>query len=187
MSKSIEAFRTISEVAEDLDVPKHVLRFWEVKFPQIRPMKRGGGRRYYRPEDLVLLRGIQRLLHAEGYTIKGVQKILREHGVEQVKDQGLLAIAEQAQSTKSGARARASASGSKQSLVASSGRVRPLGSVGRAAASAKPATQRINGPLRANLEAAVRELKVCREILTAAMTTPATKTTAAARKASTGR
>jgi len=85
MSKTAEAFRTIGEVAETLDVPKHVLRFWEGKFPQIRPMKRGGGRRYYRPEDMELLRGIRHLLHAEGYTIKGVQKILRDHGVGQVK------------------------------------------------------------------------------------------------------
>ncbi len=85
MNKSAEAFRTIGEVADDLDVPKHVLRFWEGKFPQIKPMKRGGGRRYYRPEDLELLRGIRHLLHAEGYTIKGVQKILREHGIDQVK------------------------------------------------------------------------------------------------------
>ena len=85
MTKATEAFRTISEVAADLEVPKHVLRFWEAKFPQIRPMKRGGGRRYYRPEDLELLRGIRHLLHAEGYTIKGVQKILREHGIDQVK------------------------------------------------------------------------------------------------------
>jgi DNA-binding transcriptional MerR regulator len=187
MSKSIEAFRTISEVAQDLDVPKHVLRFWEVKFPQIRPMKRGGGRRYYRPEDMVLLRGIQRLLHAEGYTIKGVQKILREHGVEQVKDQGLLAIAEQANTSKVGGRAHASAGGLSQSTVVPSGRVRPMGTIGRTAARTKPAGQTINGPLRANLEAAIRELKVCREILTAAMTTPATKTTAAARKAGVAR
>jgi DNA-binding transcriptional MerR regulator len=85
MSKMAEAFRTISEVASELDVPKHVLRFWEARFPQIRPMKRGGGRRYYRPEDLALLRGICHLLHAEGYTIKGVQKILREQGIDQVK------------------------------------------------------------------------------------------------------
>ena len=85
MSKSAEAFRTISEVAEELDVPKHVLRFWEQKFPQIRPMKRGGGRRYYRPEDLDLLRGIRHLLHLEGYTIRGVQKILRVQGVDEVK------------------------------------------------------------------------------------------------------
>lgn len=93
MSKSAEAFRTIGEVADDLDVPKHVLRFWEGKFPQIKPMKRGGGRRYYRPEDLELLRGIRHLLHAEGYTIKGVQKILREHGIDQVKRASRAALA----------------------------------------------------------------------------------------------
>lgn len=88
MSKAPTAFRTISEVSEELDVPKHVLRFWEMKFPQIKPMKRGGGRRYYRPEDLALLKGICHLLHAEAYTIKGVQKILRERGVDAVKDLG---------------------------------------------------------------------------------------------------
>lgn len=85
MSKAADAFRTISEVADDLDVPKHVLRFWEARFPQIKPMKRGGGRRYYRPADLDLLRGIRHLLHNEGYTIKGVQKILREQGLDVVK------------------------------------------------------------------------------------------------------
>jgi DNA-binding transcriptional MerR regulator len=93
VSNAAEAFRTISEVSADLDVPKHVLRFWEIKFPQIRPMKRGGGRRYYRPEDLQLLIGIRRLLHTEGYTIKGVQKILREQGVEGVKRAGGVAKA----------------------------------------------------------------------------------------------
>jgi DNA-binding transcriptional MerR regulator len=85
MAKAQDAFRTISEVADELAVQKHVLRFWENKFPQIRPMKRGGGRRFYRPDDLDLLRGIRYLLHREGYTIKGVQKILREHGPEHVK------------------------------------------------------------------------------------------------------
>jgi DNA-binding transcriptional MerR regulator len=88
MSKAAEAFRTISEVAGELDVQKHVLRFWEARFPQVRPMKRGGGRRYYRPEDMELLRGIRHLLHAEGYTIKGVQKILREQGIDYVKQYG---------------------------------------------------------------------------------------------------
>ena len=88
MAKAAEAFRTISEVAEELNLHKHVLRFWEVKFPQIKPMKRGGGRRYYRPADMELLRGIRHLLHAEGYTIKGVQKILRERGVDAVKRVG---------------------------------------------------------------------------------------------------
>jgi DNA-binding transcriptional MerR regulator len=89
MAKAAEAFRTISEVADDLGIQKHVLRFWEVKFTQIRPMKRGGGRRYYRPEDMELLRGIRQLLHRDGYTIKGVQKILREQGVDAVKERAL--------------------------------------------------------------------------------------------------
>lgn len=82
--KSPDAFRTISEVAGELDVPQHVLRFWETKFPQVKPMKRGGGRRYYRPDDVALLRRIRALLYEDGYTIKGVQKVLREHGVKAV-------------------------------------------------------------------------------------------------------
>lgn len=82
----MSAFRTISEVASELDVPKHVLRFWEAKFSQLRPMKRGGGRRYYRPEDVDLLRGIRWLLYSDGYTIKGVQRILRDNGVRFVKE-----------------------------------------------------------------------------------------------------
>ena len=77
-AKSATAFRTISEVSDELDVPQHVLRFWETKFPQVRPLKRGGGRRYYRPEDVALLRKIQRLLYSEGYTIKGVQRLLKD-------------------------------------------------------------------------------------------------------------
>ena len=80
MDKAPDAFRTISEVADDLDVPQHVLRFWESRFAQIRPMKRGGGRRYYRPDDIDLLRGIRHLLYGQGYTIRGVQRILREQG-----------------------------------------------------------------------------------------------------------
>jgi resuscitation-promoting factor RpfA len=81
MNKSPDAFRTISEVAEILETPAHVLRFWESRFPQIRPVKRAGGRRYYRPADVALLTGIKRLLHDEGMTIRGVQKVLREQGV----------------------------------------------------------------------------------------------------------
>jgi DNA-binding transcriptional MerR regulator len=80
LEKAPDAFRTISEVAEELDVPQHVLRFWESRFPQIRPMKRAGGRRYYRPDDVDLLRGIRHLLYGVGYTIRGVQGILREKG-----------------------------------------------------------------------------------------------------------
>jgi DNA-binding transcriptional MerR regulator len=81
LEKAPDAFRTISEVADEIDVPQHVLRFWESRFPQIRPMKRGGGRRYYRPDDVDLLRGVRHLLYGEGYTIRGVQRILREQGV----------------------------------------------------------------------------------------------------------
>ncbi len=84
MEKTADAFRTISEVASDLDLPQHVLRFWELRFTQIRPLKRGGGRRYYRREDIELLRAIRQLLYGEGYTIKGVQKILKEQGVRGV-------------------------------------------------------------------------------------------------------
>ena len=86
--KSPEAFRTISEVAADLDVPQHVLRFWETKFATVKPLKRGGGRRYYRPDDLDLLRGIRSLLYSDGLTIKGVQKILREQGPRYVMELG---------------------------------------------------------------------------------------------------
>ena len=86
--KSPEAFRTISEVAVELDVPQHVLRFWETRFSQIKPVKRAGGRRYYRPEDVELLRGIRALLYGDGYTIKGVQKVLRERGARHVAGLG---------------------------------------------------------------------------------------------------
>jgi DNA-binding transcriptional MerR regulator len=85
LDKAPDAFRTISEVADDLDIPQHVLRFWETRFTQIKPMKRSGGRRYYRPDDVDLLRGIRRLLYGEGYTIRGVQRILKEHGIKSVQ------------------------------------------------------------------------------------------------------
>jgi DNA-binding transcriptional MerR regulator len=87
-AKSPEAFRTISEVSAELDVPQHVLRFWESRFVQIRPVKRAGGRRYYRPEDIDLLRGIRALLYSDGFTIRGVQKILRERGLRHVAQLG---------------------------------------------------------------------------------------------------
>jgi len=97
MDKSPDAFRTISEVADELDLPQHVLRFWETRFPQIKPLKRGGGRRYYRPTDIELLKGIRTLLYGEGYTIKGVQRILRSEGVRSVEaiGRGDLTIARQ--------------------------------------------------------------------------------------------
>ena len=86
MAKSPEAFRTISEAADELGVPQHVLRFWESKFSFIRPMKRAGGRRFYRPQDIAILAGVRRLLHDEGYTIKGVQRLHREEGVKRLLD-----------------------------------------------------------------------------------------------------
>jgi DNA-binding transcriptional MerR regulator len=157
MSKALEAFRTISEVADDLDVPKHVLRFWEVKFPQIRPMKRGGGRRYYRPEDLVLLRGIQHLLHAQGYTIKGVQKILREQGVEQVKHHGLDTALESA--------TPAAGKSAPTATPPASGRVRTMPKSIKAAGGAVGSSDR-EAARRAALLAAVKELDACRKRLT---------------------
>jgi DNA-binding transcriptional MerR regulator len=86
LEKAPDAFRTISEVADEIDVPQHVLRFWESRFTQIRPMKRGGGRRYYRPDDVDLLRGVRHLLYGEGYTIRGVQRILRDEGAAFVQN-----------------------------------------------------------------------------------------------------
>ena len=84
MDKSPDAFRTISEAADELDLPQHVLRFWETRFTQIKPLKRGGGRRYYRPDDVQLLKGIRHLLYDQGFTIKGVQRILKEQGARHV-------------------------------------------------------------------------------------------------------
>jgi DNA-binding transcriptional MerR regulator len=88
VAKGPEAFRTISEAADELDVPQHVLRFWETKFAFIRPMKRAGGRRFYRPSDISVLRGVRRLLHEEGYTIKGVQRLHREEGLRRLVNAG---------------------------------------------------------------------------------------------------
>src|SRR5213596_3896240 len=85
VEKATDAFRTISEVADDLDIPQHVLRFWETRFSQIKPMKRSDGCCYYRPDDVDLLKGIRRLLYGEGYTIRGVQRILKEHGIKSVQ------------------------------------------------------------------------------------------------------
>jgi DNA-binding transcriptional MerR regulator len=85
VEKAPDAFRTISEVADELDLPQHVLRFWETRFQQIKPLKRGGGRRYYRPDDIDLLRGIRHLLYGEGYTIRGAQRILKDHGIKFVQ------------------------------------------------------------------------------------------------------
>lgn len=165
MSKAVEAFRTISEVAEELDVPKHVLRFWEVKFPQVRPMKRGGGRRYYRPEDLELLRGIRHLLHVEGYTIRGVQKILRLQGIEQVK-QSPRPMTEQLQADHA-----APALERSQSTLDEPGTraASPLAS----GAGASDIIRELSPPQRRLIEAALAELESCRRLLTSAPDTAA--------------
>lgn len=157
MNKAAEAFRTIGEVADELDVPKHVLRFWEGKFPQIRPMKRGGGRRYYRPEDMELLRGIRHLLHAEGYTIKGVQKILREQGIEQVKTLARTAMA------------AAHRSVAKRTAARTDGAQPPSG---RADPSSVPERAAKAVPVRGDIiKSVIAELEQCRALLAASMQT----------------
>lgn len=156
MGKAAEAFRTISEVADDLGIQKHVLRFWEVKFTQIRPMKRGGGRRYYRPEDMELLRGIRQLLHRDGYTIKGVQKILREQGVEAVKEkarEGQIA-AEAGVSARAAAAVAAGAEPAAETAMPSLARSKPRG-----------AGKLPQGAQRSLIAAVIAELGRCRELL----------------------
>ena len=169
MNKSADAFRTIGEVADELDVPKHVLRFWESKFPQIRPMKRGGGRRYYRPEDMELLRGIRHLLHAEGYTIKGVQKILREHGIDQVKATVKASI-EAAAAAAGGAKKR----GRKQLTPAP---VSPVKQAARGDGATLPERSQ-----RDVIAAAIRELMACRALLVAAAAPAAAEAPVAERR-----
>ncbi|CFX47754.1 MerR family transcriptional regulator [Candidatus Filomicrobium marinum] len=156
MSKTAQAFRTISEVSDELDVPKHVLRFWELKFPQIKPMKRGGGRRYYRPEDLELLSGIRHLLHAEAYTIKGVQKILREKGVDAVKaaPEGTAIKSDETVPRGKTAKGRVAARGSATAKVATSaGKARGIEPIAMPPGAAKA------------VEQAIAELKACRALL----------------------
>ncbi len=139
--KSASAFRTISEVADDLGVQQHVLRFWETKFSQVRPLKRGGGRRYYRPEDVILLKRIHQLLYTEGYTIKGVQKLLKEQGRSHIVAEATALQA--ANAPQSGAAARAPAP---------------------AAASQRP----LDGRQRQVLEAMLAELKDLRSLVKSA-------------------
>jgi DNA-binding transcriptional MerR regulator len=143
--KSPDAFRTISEVSDDLNVPQHVLRFWESKFTQIRPLKRGGRRRYYRPEDVLLLRGIRRLLYEDGYTIKGVQKVLKERGVRSVADGGREA--------------------SDESATPSFTEETAAGDIAAAATAAGTEPPADDGPDRAELERLLDELGTIRSLL----------------------
>ncbi len=155
MDKSAGAFRTISEVADELGVPKHVLRFWEVKFTHIRPMKRGGGRRFYRPEDMELLCGIRDLLHREGYTIKGVQRILREQGVDAVKLHGNSPQAQDGAAAKPKRRASAGMRKVRAPKVAETSPAR-----GKSVSGAPAAAD-----LHKRIAAAIAELQSCKELL----------------------
>jgi DNA-binding transcriptional MerR regulator len=173
MEKTQEAFRTIGEVAEELDLPQHVLRFWETKFTQIRPVKRAGGRRYYRPDDVQLVAAIRVLLYSEGYTIKGVQRILKEQGAraviaasQQQGGRGPLALP----------RPVPAAGGAPESLAqvlvpllaAKGSSARAQQDLFASASDENPATQTRLSPLdRHRMEAILAELNACAEILQA--------------------
>jgi len=171
LDKAPDAFRTISEVADELDVPQHVLRFWESRFPQIRPMKRAGGRRYYRPDDVDLLRGIRHLLYGQGYTIRGVQRILREQGPKFVQgvwqpgaDQpvaGPTDDAPDAQQLPPDEAARTLFG------LLKSPEVKP---VAEAAPVATPTDQALTRDDARRLQAALHELAECRRLIDAALT-----------------
>jgi DNA-binding transcriptional MerR regulator len=183
LDKAPDAFRTISEVADDLDIPQHVLRFWETRFAQIKPMKRSGGRRYYRPDDVDLLRGIRRLLYGEGYTIRGVQRILKEHGVKAV--QGLVhgSTALPALGTPGDQALRGAAEADDEEVVVETSDDEEEVGVGqapsppRASAAAAAAAMPANSPASANarkldlarLEAVLQDLIACRQLLDGVM------------------
>lgn len=188
MDKSPDAFRTISEVAEDLDLPQHVLRFWETRFSQIKPLKRGGGRRYYRPTDVDLLNGIRHLLYDQGYTIKGVQKILRENGVQFVvaigagdkqaleemtqKAATTVTVPEKPKAAEPAAKKKPTRDATDDMLV---GQARPknraIFNMGRSAGagdsaqSVPPSTPELSGENRALLQEALFDLLECKRLL----------------------
>lgn len=160
MEKAPEAFRTISEAAEELDVPQHVLRFWETRFAQIKPMKRAGGRRYYRPADVDLLKGIRGLLYQEGYTIRGVQKILREDGVQYVSGVGRGEIVPR----KHESEAEAPASRSATKAAPPPGKA-PLARPGGSIDVPTRIVHRLTSTHADNLKSALRELGDARKLL----------------------
>jgi DNA-binding transcriptional MerR regulator len=183
LDKAPDAFRTISEVASDLDVPQHVLRFWESRFTQIRPMKRAGGRRYYRADDVDLLRGIRQLLYGEGYTIRGVQRILKEHGVKFVQNawQGGAVLPEQSEEADDAAAAALTPdadSAMPPAVVASAGaRREPMFEEPKTPRAARLSPQPESRPAASGLaredlrklQAALHELGECRRLLDAAL------------------
>ncbi len=180
MEKAPDAFRTISEVAREIDVPQHVLRFWESRFTQIKPLKRGGGRRYYRPDDVDLLRGVRHLLYGEGYTIRGVQRILREQGLSFVQNAWRAGVEVPPPDAMDGAageeEAPAAGADTEPSLFA----LAPA--AGKAPANdpsmmqhepATPLPQRlgISSDERLRLQSALADLTACRDLLNAALAT----------------
>jgi len=179
VDKAPDAFRTISEVAEQLDVPQHVLRFWESRFHEIRPMKRGGGRRYYRPDDLDLLRGIRHLLYGEGYTIRGVQRLLREQGVRFVQNvwqpgapQPTRQPAEEDDTVEETEAAEGAGALRLPLLREATGGERPLSSEHERAAGAHPMAPAAGGLAREDaqkLQTALHDLTECRRLLDAAL------------------
>jgi DNA-binding transcriptional MerR regulator len=161
LKKAPNAFRTISEVADELHIPQHVLRFWETKFPQVKPLKRGGGRRYYRPDDIALLRRISDLLYIQGYTIKGVQRLLREGGGRLSDD-----IPPPSLDEIEAAEAERAASATFELELPMPGLARPAqqsatGARGNVRSSADPETER----LRSLLVETLRELEALRALL----------------------
>jgi DNA-binding transcriptional MerR regulator len=170
MDKSPDAFRTISEVAEELDLPQHVLRFWETRFSQIKPMKRGGGRRYYRPQDVDLIKGIRHMLYDQGYTIKGVQRLLKENG-----NQFMVAIgagdlaAVEAITQRRQAQESAALSGSDEETVLGQPKARPsrrFFGLGRAEEDGPvEADGRLTRDNRALLQEALFDLLECKRLL----------------------
>ncbi|KUL94866.1 hypothetical protein DK26_16055 [Bosea sp. WAO] len=176
-TKSPDAFRTISEVAEDLDIPQHVLRFWETRFAQIKPLKRGGGRRYYRPDDVALLKGIRRLLYGEGYTIKGLQRILKEQGPRHV--QAIGRGAEIAPQPGAAARPATVAAGPAEAARHNPAHQAPAGEPGFAAKALLSSLSQAPQPAAfgddelAFLKATLHELAECRRLLRAALSSGA--------------
>jgi DNA-binding transcriptional MerR regulator len=175
LDKAPDAFRTISEVADEIDVPQHVLRFWESRFPQIRPMKRGGGRRYYRPDDVDLLRGVRHLLYGEGYTIRGVQRILREQGtgvVQNVWRAGAEPPPPELDEDRAGEDVGAERSGERLEpnlFGLSSPRAREPAVQDNLAASEPPARRVLALENRRKLQMALDELAACRRIIDTAL------------------
>jgi DNA-binding transcriptional MerR regulator len=153
--KAPNAFRTISEVADELHIPQHVLRFWETKFPQVKPLKRGGGRRYYRPDDIALLRRISDLLYIQGYTIKGVQRLLREGGGKLSDD-----IPPATEAERAAAAAERAGQPEQQSLLPMDAASSPA-----AVVQVDAALQEENMRLRMLLQHALEELELIRSLL----------------------